>query len=202
MECSSCHAKIEPAKTVSRAYDTRRSGVSSKTRALNVLLVAGDCILVGLQPVLVYMSKVDGGFKFSPVSVNFLTEVTKVFFALLMLCFHARRPKEGDRSLLSLSAISQAARNNLLLAVPAFLYAINNYLKFVMQVPLFSFYFLFVVRYSYLIRAICLFLISSCSCLQLYFNPATVKMLSNLKVLSSFRFYLVALFSADTTCRF
>ncbi|KAK9056722.1 hypothetical protein SSX86_024085 [Deinandra increscens subsp. villosa] len=44
----------------------------------------------------------------------------------------------------------QAARNNVLLAVPAFLYAINNYLKFTMQ---------------------------------LYFNPATVKMLSNLKVL-------------------
>ncbi|TYG59605.1 hypothetical protein ES288_D08G316600v1 [Gossypium darwinii] len=44
----------------------------------------------------------------------------------------------------------QAARNNVLLAVPALLYAINNYLKFIMQ---------------------------------LYFNPATVKMLSNLKVL-------------------
>jgi len=37
-----------------------------------------------------------------------------------------------------------------MLAIPAFLYAINNYLKFIMQ---------------------------------LYFNPATVKMLSNLKVL-------------------
>ncbi|KAK4793921.1 hypothetical protein SAY86_011915 [Trapa natans] len=44
----------------------------------------------------------------------------------------------------------QAARANILLAIPAFLYAINNYLKFTMQ---------------------------------LYFNPATVKMLSNLKVL-------------------
>ncbi|KAJ8557513.1 hypothetical protein K7X08_003138 [Anisodus acutangulus] len=43
-----------------------------------------------------------------------------------------------------------AVRNNVLLAVPALLYAINNYLKFIMQ---------------------------------LYFNPATVKMLSNLKVL-------------------
>lgn len=30
--------------------------------------------------------------------------------------------------------ISQAARNNVLLAVPAGLYAINNYLKFTMQV--------------------------------------------------------------------
>nr|KAJ0185308.1 hypothetical protein LSAT_V11C900473340 [Lactuca sativa] len=42
----------------------------------------------------------------------------------------------------------QADRNNVLLAVPTFLYAINNYLKLTMQ---------------------------------LYFNPATVKMLSNLK---------------------
>ncbi|URE16779.1 hypothetical protein MUK42_17747 [Musa troglodytarum] len=41
-----------------------------------------------------------------------------------------------------------AFRNNVLLSIPALLYAINNYLKFIMQ---------------------------------LYFNPATVKMLSNLK---------------------
>ncbi|PWA33319.1 hypothetical protein CTI12_AA624830 [Artemisia annua] len=45
-------------------------------------------------------------------------------------------------------ATISAPRNNVLLAVPAFLYAINNYLKFTMQ---------------------------------LYFNPAMVKMLSNLK---------------------
>ncbi|XP_064976462.1 CMP-sialic acid transporter 5-like isoform X3 [Musa acuminata AAA Group] len=62
----------------------------------------------------------------------------------------SRRQKVGERPLLSVSNFVQAARNNILLAVPAFLYAINNYLKFIMQ---------------------------------LYFNPATVKMLSNLKVL-------------------
>lgn len=39
------------------------------------------------QPVLVYMSKVDGKFKFSPVSVNFLTEAAKVLFAIIMLLF-------------------------------------------------------------------------------------------------------------------
>ncbi|GLT53658.1 hypothetical protein SLA2020_269150 [Shorea laevis] len=61
-----------------------------------------------------------------------------------------RHKKVGEKSLLSLSTFVQAARNNVLLAVPALLYAINNYLKFIMQ---------------------------------LYFNPATVKMLSNLKVL-------------------
>jgi hypothetical protein len=33
------------------------------------------------------MCKVDGKFKFSPVSVNFLTEITKVIFAIIMLFF-------------------------------------------------------------------------------------------------------------------
>ncbi|XP_022742148.1 CMP-sialic acid transporter 4-like isoform X7 [Durio zibethinus] len=151
IECSVCHSKIAStnSKTISRAYDRHRSHVSSKTRFLNVLLVGGDCILVGFQPILVYMSKVDGGFKFSPISVNFLTEVTKVIFAIIMLLFQAQHKKVGEKSLLSISTLVQAARSNVLLAVPALLYAINNYLKFVMQ---------------------------------LYFNPATVKMLSNLKV--------------------
>ncbi|URE28434.1 UDP-sugar transporter protein [Musa troglodytarum] len=152
IECSVCHSKlVSPSpRSVSRAYDKHRTRVSSKTRALNFLLVVGDCILVGLQPILVYMSKVDGKFKFSPISVNFLTEVAKVLFAVIMLLFQARQQKVGEKPLLSLSTFVQAARNNVLLAVPALLYAINNYLKFIMQ---------------------------------LYFNPATVKMLSNLKVL-------------------
>jgi drug/metabolite transporter (DMT)-like permease len=107
-------------------------------------------MLVGLQPVLVYMSKVDGKFNFSPISVNFLTEIAKVIFAIVMLLIQARHQKVGEKPLLSVSTFVQAARNNVLLAVPALLYAINNYLKFTMQ---------------------------------LYFNPATVKMLSNLKVL-------------------
>jgi len=38
-----------------------------------------------LQPILVFMSKVDGKFQFSPISVNFLTEVMKVIFAIVML---------------------------------------------------------------------------------------------------------------------
>ncbi|PPD72843.1 hypothetical protein GOBAR_DD30257 [Gossypium barbadense] len=184
IECSVCHSKIASptSKTISRAYDRHRSHLSSKTRFLNVLLVGGDCVLVGFQPILVYMSKVDGGFKFSPISVNFLTEVAKVIFAITMLLFQvdldlfsildnlelsrtersaalvleirgiakARHKKVCEKSLLSISSLVQAARNNVLLAVPALLYAINNYLKFIMQ---------------------------------LYFNPATVKMLSNLKVL-------------------
>ncbi|KAK4483387.1 hypothetical protein RD792_010573 [Penstemon davidsonii] len=152
IECSVCHSKlVSPStKSVSRAYDRYKSKVSKKQRALNALLVGGDCILVGFQPILVYMSKVDGRFKFSPISVNFLTEVAKVIFAIVMLIIQARRQQVGEKPLLSLSTFIQAARSNVLLAVPAFLYAINNYLKFTMQ---------------------------------LYFNPATVKMLSNLKVL-------------------
>ncbi|WOH12491.1 hypothetical protein DCAR_0831995 [Daucus carota subsp. sativus] len=152
VECSVCHSQLvyPPTKAVSKAYDRYRSKVSSKQRVLNVLLVVGDCMLVGLQPILVFMSKVDGSFKFSPVSVNFLTEIAKVLFAIVMLLIQARHQKVGEKPLLSISTFMQAARSNMLLAVPAFLYAINNYLKFTMQ---------------------------------LYFNPATVKMLSNLKVL-------------------
>ncbi|KAI9196640.1 hypothetical protein LWI28_025640 [Acer negundo] len=152
IECSVCHSKLvsPTTKSVSRAYDRHKIRVSSKQRVLNVFLVVGDCMLVGLQPVLVYMSKVDGRFNFSPISVNFLTEIAKVIFAIVMLIIQARNQKVGEKSLLSISTFMQAARNNVLLAVPACLYAINNYLKFIMQ---------------------------------LYFNPATVKMLSNLKVL-------------------
>ncbi|KGN45984.1 CMP-sialic acid transporter 2 [Cucumis sativus] len=152
IECSVCHSKLvsPTTKGISRAYDRHKIRVSSKQRALNTLLVVGDCILVGLQPILVYMSKVDGKFMFSPISVNFLTEIAKVIFAIVMLILQARHQKVGEKPLLSISTFMQAARNNVLLAVPAFLYAINNYLKFTMQ---------------------------------LYFNPATVKMLSNLKVL-------------------
>ncbi|THU61662.1 hypothetical protein C4D60_Mb07t25680 [Musa balbisiana] len=173
IECSNCHSKL-PApggKGISRAYDKNRNKTPPKHRALKVFMVAGDCILVGLQvdsqklvedevhnlvafdfkkPILVYMSKVDGSFKFSPISVNFLTEAAKVLFAIIMLLSQAKKQNKGDKPLLSISTFMQAFRNNVLLSIPALLYAINNYLKFIMQ---------------------------------LYFNPATVKMLSNLKVL-------------------
>ncbi|XP_010507718.2 PREDICTED: CMP-sialic acid transporter 2-like [Camelina sativa] len=160
-ECSVCRSRLASpsSRAISRAYDKHKIRVSSKQKALNVLLVVGDCMLVGLQPVLVYMCKVDGKFNFSPISVNFLTEIAKVIFAIVMLLFQA--PKSWrEASTISFYVCPgtsswqlsylEAARNNVLLAVPAGLYAINNYLKFTMQ---------------------------------LYFNPATVKMLSNLKVL-------------------
>ena len=49
VECSVCHAKVQVPPAVSKAYDSHRSTVSSRQRALNVLLVSGDCILAGLQ---------------------------------------------------------------------------------------------------------------------------------------------------------
>ncbi|KVI00288.1 Nucleotide-sugar transporter [Cynara cardunculus var. scolymus] len=224
IECSVCHSKlVKPStKTVSRAYDEHRSKISKKHRALNVILVVGDCMLVGLQPILVYVSKVDGKFKFSPISVNFLTEVAKVFFALVMLIIQARNQKIGDKPILSFSSFVQAARNNVLLAVPALLYAINNYLKFIMQLHLYAAlqrYQFSSIEHIHLVKHnhvnICLFSKHVClpsakgkenltnqainkdeptlpslvidiekfKALHLYFNPATVKMLSNLKVL-------------------
>ncbi|KAJ7560636.1 hypothetical protein O6H91_04G138000 [Diphasiastrum complanatum] len=154
LQCKVCGAQVTDdspsVRTVSKAYDRHHSNQASRFRGFSILLVAIDCVLIGLQPILVYMSKVDGKFPFSPISVNFLTELTKVFFAICMLIFQAQRQHRGEKSLLSPTMILQAAKANYLLALPAFLYAINNYLKFIMQ---------------------------------LYFNPATVKMLSNLKVL-------------------
>lgn len=137
-------------KVIAQAYGSRK-GSALKSRVLNVLLIGGDCFFIGMQPILVYMSKVDGKFLFSPVSVNLLTELCKMVFAVTMLFIQARKQVPGEKSLLSLRVIMKEARANVLLAVPSCLYTINNYLKFIMQ---------------------------------LYFKPATVKMLSNLKVLT------------------
>lgn len=51
VECSVCRSRVvvPSPRSVSRAYDKHRSKMSSKFRALNVFLVVGDCILVGLQ---------------------------------------------------------------------------------------------------------------------------------------------------------
>jgi len=51
VECSVCRNRlvVPSPRSVSRAYDKHRSKISSKFRALNVFLVVGDCILVGLQ---------------------------------------------------------------------------------------------------------------------------------------------------------
>ena len=52
--------------------------------------MAGDCFLIGLAPVLVHMSKVDGKFPFHPVSINLLVEVAKTLFATAVLCLYVR----------------------------------------------------------------------------------------------------------------
>ena len=89
--------------------------------------------MIGLAPVLVYMAKGDDGkFSFSPVVVNFMVELVKTVFALGTLVFYGSgRP--GPALYQSFSAFAQDARSNRLLAVPALFYAMNNYLKFIMQ---------------------------------------------------------------------
>ncbi|KAK8660259.1 hypothetical protein V6N13_051191 [Hibiscus sabdariffa] len=58
IECSVCHSKIASptTKSISRAYDKHHTSVSSKTRFVNVILVGGDCLLVGLQVLLTLSS--------------------------------------------------------------------------------------------------------------------------------------------------
>lgn len=57
--------------------------------AWQVWLVAGDCFLIGLAPVLVHMSKgPDGKFPFHPVSINLLVEVAKTIFATVVLMLY------------------------------------------------------------------------------------------------------------------
>ena len=56
---------------------------------MQVWLVAGDCFLIGLAPVLVHMSKgPDGKFPFHPVSINLLVEVAKTVFATIVLMIY------------------------------------------------------------------------------------------------------------------
>ncbi|CAD6272107.1 unnamed protein product [Miscanthus lutarioriparius] len=112
VECSVCRSRVVVPSTqsVSKAYDKHRSKMLSKFRALNVFLIAGDCILVGLQPILVFMSKVDGKFQFSPVSVNFLTEVMKGIFAIVMLIIQSRKQQVGEKPLLARSTFIQGQK--------------------------------------------------------------------------------------------
>eukprot|EP00232_Nephroselmis_pyriformis_P020871 CAMPEP_0182864744 /NCGR_PEP_ID=MMETSP0034_2-20130328/7324_1 /TAXON_ID=156128 /ORGANISM="Nephroselmis pyriformis, Strain CCMP717" /LENGTH=493 /DNA_ID=CAMNT_0024997007 /DNA_START=222 /DNA_END=1699 /DNA_ORIENTATION=+ len=141
-------------QVVSAYAEPKERMKSAKTNLLRVGLVTGDCMLIGLQPILVHMTKgEDGKFGYSPVTVNFMVEVCKCVFAVLLLVVQAYRaaPHERDPAVVTVKGFLQAMRTNWLLMVPALLYAINNYLKFVMQ---------------------------------LYFKPATVKMLGNLKVLT------------------
>lgn len=73
-----------------------------------------------------------GKFAFSPVSVNLLVEIAKTLFALgTLIIYGSGRP--GPPLYRSIAAFGKDASHNRLLAVPAALYAVNNYLKFAMQ---------------------------------------------------------------------
>lgn len=64
---------------------------NNKKRIFTVALVASDCFLIGLQPILVHLTKNSrGGFAYHPVSVNFITEGTKVIFAIVFLMVQVR----------------------------------------------------------------------------------------------------------------
>ena len=64
---------------------------TNKKRIFTVVLVASDCFLIGLQPILVHLTKNSrGGFAYHPVSVNFITEGTKVIFAIVFLMVQVR----------------------------------------------------------------------------------------------------------------
>jgi hypothetical protein len=67
------------------AYEPK-STARYRTNSFKLMLVAGDCLLLGLQPVLVHLSKnKDGKYNFNPVSVNFMVELTKTTIALIVL---------------------------------------------------------------------------------------------------------------------
>ena len=79
------------------AYDeTAARPPALKGNAWKVWLVAGDCFLIGLAPVLVHMAKDSRGkFAFNPVAVNLLVEAAKVVFAIGTLLYHVRARERG-----------------------------------------------------------------------------------------------------------
>ncbi|MEW5305500.1 MAG: hypothetical protein WDW36_008034 [Sanguina aurantia] len=119
------------------AYDGERQRPLPKAPTVSysfkVALVAMDCVLLGLQPVLVHLSKNrEGGYSFHPVSINLSVELAKTLFALAsLLVMGTGRP--GVPMYRSLRSFVSDAHHNRALATPAGLYAINNHLKFAMQ---------------------------------------------------------------------
>jgi len=72
-------------KAAAQVYTATGPILNSSPATCDVLARGCSC-LTGLQPVLVHMSKNESGkFSFNPVSVNLMTEVFKVVFALIVL---------------------------------------------------------------------------------------------------------------------
>ena len=86
-----------------------------------------------MAPVLVHMSKNTAGkFTYSPIAINFLVELAKTMFALgTLVMYGCGRP--GTPTYGNVTTFLRDADHNRLLAIPGALYAVNNYLKFVMQ---------------------------------------------------------------------
>lgn len=114
-----------------KAYPPNHAG--SAPPWVKITMVCADCILIAVSPVLVQLSKgSDGQFAYNPVSVNFFVELTKTACALcVLLVLGTGRP--GPPMTRSPSAFVRDALHCRALLVPASLYALNNYLKFVMQ---------------------------------------------------------------------
>jgi len=98
-------------------------------RALKLILVVSDCLLIGLQPILVRMSQVDGKYKYNIIGVNLMMELFKLAFATCLLLGTCTKKAKRD---VVFHNIGIQFRANIFLMVPAFLYAINNYVKFSM----------------------------------------------------------------------
>ncbi|PHT37892.1 CMP-sialic acid transporter 2 [Capsicum baccatum] len=130
-ECAVCHSKLVSltVKTISKAYDRHRSKISLKQCALNVLLVVGDCMLIGL----LMSPHISCQLHLSAKHLNLLLKNEKdlsdqAFYFPFQPVLVFMSKVDGKFK------FNPAARNNVLLAVPALLDAINNYLKFIMQV--------------------------------------------------------------------
>ena len=77
----------------------KKHKISNKKRFFTIVLVASDCLLIGLQPILVHLTKNSrGGFAYHPVSVNFITEATKVLFAVVFLMVQVSSWREISRA--------------------------------------------------------------------------------------------------------
>ncbi|RWW68628.1 hypothetical protein BHE74_00023845 [Ensete ventricosum] len=166
VECSVCHSKIaSPSpRSVSRAYDKHRSKVSSRYRALKFLLVAGDCILVGLQ--LIFVTKQGRRQKVGEkplLSISTFVQVDSVCTVPTADRYAGMKKRENKKKekkrrkippvlLFTCSPARPIARGSPQTILPSRSEKDRGHLQSKKEIG------------------------------KLYFNPATVKMLSNLKV--------------------